>query len=171
MLKRVDDAYIDRHFGVDRAQYERETAFALLQGGNIGLTSLVARNVKSNLVPGKELIMFKAPCMSKERAIVHTLYMVFENEVNGDYIPSPASYCTCENGALFCSHMLCFHYVMRVFQTRWKSKTQDEIEKLMPDDRTLLHTIPCVLELILARTHLKRQQAQSKRQSKRQRSD
>ena len=49
----VDDGYIDRHFGVDSAQYERESAFVLLKGGNIGLCTMLVRNVKSEMKPGK----------------------------------------------------------------------------------------------------------------------
>ena len=163
----MDDDYVDRHFGSERAQYEKATAFALLDGGNIGLSTIKARNIKSNLHPGKNLIVFKFKCMSKERGLVHTAYMVFENKPGGEYIEAPDSYCTCENGALFCSHMLCFLYLMRCIQVGYKDKTQQEIEKLMPEDRRIVQGTPCLIELILAKGIIKRQKAQSTRQSKR----
>ena len=172
ILKTVDDDYIDHHFGTERAQYQRVTALELLNGGNIGLSTTMIRNVKSELKPGEELIAIKFKCLSEERSIVHSLYMVFENKPRGDYIPSPASFCTCENGAFFCSHMLCFLYIMRGIQVRWRERKKDDIEKMMPEDRRLLHSIPCLIENVLAETRIKRQMAQSNRQAaKRTRSD
>ena len=131
----------------------------------------MVRNVKSDLEPDKQLIVFKFKCLSKERGILHTEYMVFENREGGDYIPSPASYCTCENGALFCSHMLCFLYFMRCIQVRWREKTQQQIVELMPEDRRIVSSLPCLLEMVLAQGHIKRQMAQSNRQSKRRQTD
>ena len=98
MLETVDTNYIDRHYGTEHAQYERATALNLLTGSNIDLSTTSVRNVKSKLEPDKQLIVFKFKCLSKERGIVHTVYMVFENKEGGEYIPSPCSYCTCENG-------------------------------------------------------------------------
>ena len=166
MLKTVDNDYIDRHFGTNRAQYERQTAFRLLKGGNIDLSTVSVRNVKSKSEPDKKLIVFKFKCLSKERGIVHTEYMVFENKEGGEYIPSPASYCTCENGALFCSHMLCFLYIMRLIQVKWRQKTQQQIEELMPEDRRVVQSLPCLIEIVLGAEKMKRQMAQSNRQSK-----
>lgn len=162
----MDDNYIDRHFGTESAQYERLTAFRLLEGGNIDLSTVSVRNVKSKSEPNKHLIVFKFKCLSKERSILHTEYMVFENKAGGEYIPSPCSYCTCENGALFCSHMLCFLYIMRLIQKKWKKKTQQEIEKLMPPDRRIVQSLPCLVEMVLGAERIKRQKAQSTRQSK-----
>ena len=162
----MDKDYIDRHFGTERAQYERLTAFRLMKGGNIDLSTVTVRNVKSKLEPNKDLIVFKFKCLSKERGIVHTEYMVFENKVGGDYIPSPCSYCTCENGALFCSHMLCFLYIMRLIQVKWSMKTQQEIEALMPPDRRIVKSVPCLVEMVLGAERIKRQKAQCTRQSK-----
>lgn len=166
-LRVVDDDYIDKHFGTDSAQYQRETAFELMNGGNIGLSTVMIRNVQSKLKPGKKLIAIKFKCLSKERKIVHTVYMVFEDEGTKEYIPSPASYCTCENGAFFCSHMLCFLYIMSNIQVPWKSYSQEEIKEFNPDSRLLLQSKPCLIELILAKHHLQRQKSQLKRQSKR----
>mmetsp|Transcript_40001 Transcript_40001/g.84021 ORF Transcript_40001/g.84021 Transcript_40001/m.84021 type:complete len:240 (+) Transcript_40001:1069-1788(+) len=39
ILKVVDDNYIGHHFGTGRAQYQQVTAFNLLNGGNIGLST------------------------------------------------------------------------------------------------------------------------------------
>ena len=166
-LRKVTQEMINEHFGTERAQYERDTAFVLLGGGNLGCCkTMKVRNVKSKLAPEKHLIVFTFKCLSKERAILHTVYMVFENADNGDYIPSPASYCTCENGAFFCSHMLCFLYFMRVVQSQWGDKTQKEIIELMPEDRRITANVPCLLEMVLCNDHIKRQTAQSKRQVK-----
>ena len=164
-LTTVDDAYIDRHFGTMRAQYERATAFSLLKGGNISLSSMKVRNVKSNLHPGKKLVVFKYKCLSKVRNVVHTEYMVFEKD--GSFIPSPDSYCTCENGAFFCSHMLCFLYLMSCVQVCWLEKTLDDIVHLLPESRQIIQSTPCLIEMFLANARLKRQMAQSNRQSKR----
>ena len=167
MLKTVDDDYINRHFGTERAQYERVNAFNLMKGGNIDLSTLSVRNVKSDLEPDKQLIVFKFKCLSKERGILHTVYMVFENKDGGEYIPSPASYCSCENGALFCSHMLAFLYIMRTIQGVWRDKTRQQIEDvLMPGSRRIVQSLPCPIEMVLAHGNMKRQMAQSNRQKK-----
>lgn len=114
--------------------------------------------------PGKNLVAFKFHCLSSERPVVHSGYMVFERD--GEYVQSPISFCTCENGAFFCSHMLCFFYVMRAIQVTWRHKSQEEIEHLMPADRRLVQNKPCLLENVMARDHIKRQEAQSKRAAK-----
>lgn len=161
--------YINEHFGMERAQFERDTAALLFKGGNIGCeTSMNARNVKSEHVPGKQLVAFAFKCLSKERNIVHTVYMVFENKEGGDYIPSPCSCCSCENGAFFCSHMLSFLYFMRAVQTSWSNKTQQQIQELMPEDRRITAREPCLLEMVLVANRIKRQMGQSNRHSKRQ---
>lgn len=126
---------------------------------------MMIRNVTSELKPGEKMIATKFKCLSEERSVVHSVYMVFENKDEGDYIPSPTSYCSCENGALFCSHMLCFLYIMRGIQVRWKEKSQEEIAKLMPEDRRLFQSIPCLVENVLAMKHINMQRAQSKRQA------
>lgn len=169
-LRPVDDNYIDQHFGTERAQHCRETALDLLNGGNVGLSTVLVRNVKSKMRPDQELIAINFKCLSKERSITHSVYMVFENKKGGDYVPSPASYCSCEAGAFFDSHMLCFLYVMRGIQTRWREKTQEEIERLMPEDRRIVSGEPCLIENILAANNMKRQRAQSNRQLKRNKS-
>lgn len=166
MLKTVTDEYIDTHYGTDRAQYERVTALALMKGGNIDLSTISVRNVKSKLEPDKKMIVFKFKCLSKERGIVHTGYMVFENKEGGEYIQSPCSYCTCENGVLFCSHMICFLYIMGGIQKCWNRKTRQQIQDTMPDNRRVIQSLPCLIEMVLAPGKIKRQMAQSNRQAK-----
>lgn len=164
-LKTIDDAYIDNHFGTESAQYERVSAYELLKGGNISLKSVKVRNVQSDLRPGKHLLAFVFQCLSAERSVVHNLYIVFENGADGEYVPSPCSYCGCENGAFFCSHMLCFLYVASIIQR--SNMTQEEIEKAMPEDRRLSQNIPCLLENLIFAHRLHRQKAQRARQRKR----
>lgn len=124
----------------------------------------MARNVQSKLKPDKKLIAFKFKCLSSERPIVHNVYMVFENDKDGEYVPAPASFCSCENGAYFCSHMLCFLYVMLGIQGPMVDMDQKQIEEFMPLDRRVVQAKPCLIENVLARSHIKRQEAQTERQ-------
>ncbi|KAL9188999.1 hypothetical protein ACHAXT_011489 [Thalassiosira profunda] len=146
-LKTIDDAYIDKHFGTERAQYERLRAFRLLKSGCILLKSIKARNVQSDLREGKHLVAFVFECLSSERKLVHNVYVVFENGEDGEYVPAPCSYCGCENGAFFCSHMLCFLYLASIVQRGDLSQT--EFEEVMPVDRRTLFNIPCLIENII----------------------
>ena len=161
----VDDDYIDRHFGTEVAQYEKCKAFMLLDSGNIGLRKIKARNVKSAAKPGMNLIAFMFQCLSSERNVLYILCMVFVNVADGEYVQSPCSYCGCEDGAFFCSHMLCFLYVMRCIQ--WTTMSQNEFEEVFPEDHKIVQSMPCLIENIIVRDRLTRQMAQTKRQSKR----
>ena len=161
----MDQECIDRHFGTDHAQCQKEKAYVLLDGGNIGMCTIMARNAESKVTPGEQLVAFKFKCLSSERPIVHSVYMVFENKEGGEYVPAPASFCSCENGACFCSHVLCFLHVMLGIQRPLANKSQEEIESFMPLDRRVIQGKPCLIENVLARTHIKRQEAQTNRQA------
>ncbi|KAL9189536.1 hypothetical protein ACHAXT_009211 [Thalassiosira profunda] len=164
-LKLVDNDYIDRHYGTESAQYERATAMALLEGGCIGLSTIKARNVKSEMHRGKKLVAFMFQCLSKERGkFVHNVYVVFERD--GEFVPSPCSYCGCENGAFFCSHMLAFLYIVRIVQKPGGDMTKEEIEGDYPEDRRLVQNEPCLVEILMAKEKIRRQEAQSQRQKK-----
>ena len=112
------------------------------------------------------LVAFMFQCLSSERSVVHNVYMVFENKPDGEFIESPCSYCGCENGAFFCSHMLAFFYVARGIQVPNRDMSQEEFEEMMPEDRRITQTEPCLLENIMVRDKIKRQEGQSKRQAK-----
>lgn len=76
--------YINEHFGMERAQFERDTAALLFKGGNIGCeTSMNARNVKSEHEPGKQLVAFTFKCLSKEQTscIQYIWYLRTKKEV------------------------------------------------------------------------------------------
>ena len=61
-IRKVDDDFIDEHFGTERAQYQRVTAIELVQGLNIGLSSLSVRNVTPKLRPNTKIIAMKFNC-------------------------------------------------------------------------------------------------------------
>lgn len=164
-LLEVNDNYIDKHFGTESAQYERVSAFQLLNGGNLGVKSIKVRNVRSGLRPNTNLLAFGFDCLSSERSIVHRVYMVFENKEGGEYVASPCSFCSCESGAFFCSHMLCFLFYVRIVQRAvW---SQEDVESVMPLDRRLMQNSPCLIEHILMDDKIRRQRAQTERQRKR----
>lgn len=164
----VDDEYVSRHFGTERAQYTREKALNLLKGGYVDASSIRIRNVKSDLrQPGESLIAVKFQCLSSERGILHNVYVVFENKNGGEYVPTPCSYCGCENGAFFCSHMLCLLFFLRLVQTTTLS--QSEYEEILPEDPKITQSSITLIANIIAMDKLKRQKAQSKRQSKKRR--
>lgn len=163
-IKAVDDAYIDRHFGTERAQYQRAKAFAVLKAGNIGLSTIKVKNVQSKERPGKHLVAFTFQCLSSHRSVVHNVYVVFENNSEGEYVPSPLTYCGCENGAFFCSHMLVFLYLVRCVQRN--DLSQDEMLKILPEYKKIALNRPCLIEFTLMHDKLKRERAQVMRQNK-----
>ena len=139
----------------------RHSSCSKFKGGNISLKSIKVRNVQSDMRSGKKLVAFAFQCLSAERSVVHNLYMVFENSKDGGYVPSPCSYCGCENGAFFCSHMLCFLHHASIIQRC--NMTQEEIEKVMPVDRRLSQNIPCLLANLALEDKMNRQKAQRNR--------
>lgn len=129
----------------------------------------MVKNVKSEMRKGVNLVAFKFQCLSSVRNVLHNVYVVFENreDGSGEFVPSPCSYCGCENGAFFCSHMVCFLYIVRLVQRTTLS--QEDFEKTYPEDRRIVQSYPCLIENIMMRDKIKRQEGQSKRQAKKQR--
>lgn len=114
--------------------------------------------------PGVNLVAFMFQCLSSSRNVIHNVYMVFENKNDGEFVASPCSFCGCENGAFFCSHMLCFLYIVRCIQR--KDMNQEDFEKTYPEDRRIVQSYPCLLENIMVRDKIRRQEAHTKRQAK-----
>ena len=168
-LKVIDDDYVDRHFGTEEAQHIRERAFLLLKGGNIDKSSIKVRNVKSDLrAPGEHLVAVQFKCLSSERGILHNVYVVFENKPDGEFVSAPCSCCSCEDGAFFCSHMLCFLWKMRLVQK--VKMSQDEFEDCLPENPQVVQAVPMLIENVFAMDKLKRQKGQSTRKKKKHKS-
>lgn len=83
-----------------------DLALLLLKSGHLDLATLEAMNVSKYLVEGTQLIAIRCNCLSSERSVVHKVYAVFQDKMNGDYIHSPCSVCSCNDGMFFV-HMKC----------------------------------------------------------------
>ena len=74
--------YINEHFGMERAQFERDTAALLFKGGNIGCeTSMNARNVKSEHEPGKQPSRSSVLAKNETSCIQYIWYLRTKKEV------------------------------------------------------------------------------------------
>mmetsp|Transcript_2100 Transcript_2100/g.3218 ORF Transcript_2100/g.3218 Transcript_2100/m.3218 type:complete len:677 (-) Transcript_2100:130-2160(-) len=161
-LKFIDDDYIDRHYGTKHAQTVRERALRLLKSGNIDLKSIKVRNVKSDLrTAGEHLLAIQFNCLGSSRGVLHNVYVVMENKDDGEYVRSPCSYCSCEDGAFFCSHVLCFLFFARLVQGTELSK--EEFESVFPENPAITQACPVLIQNIIAMDKINRQKGQSSR--------
>lgn len=164
-IKFIDDDYIDRHYGTKRAQTVRERALCLLKGGNIDYKSLRIRNVKSDLrKKGEHLVAIEFKCLGSTRKILHNVYVVMENKDDGEYVSAPCSYCSCEDGAFFCSHMLCLLFFAHLVQA--SELSQDEFEDVLPENPAITQACPVLIQNIIAIDRLRRQKGQADRKRK-----
>lgn len=158
----MDDDYIDCHYGTERAQTVRERALNLLKNGNIDFKSIKVRNVKSDLrAAGEHLLAIQFMCLGSSRGLLHNVYVVMENKDDGEYVPSPCSCCSCEDGAFFCSHMLCFLFFARLVQSTELSK--EEFEAALPENPEVTQACPVLIQNIIAMDKINRQKGWKKR--------
>lgn len=110
--------------------------------------SLRIRNVKSDLRrKGEHLVAFQFKCLGSTRGVLHNVYVVMENKDGGEYVPSPCSYCSCEDGAFFCSHVLCLLYFMHLVQGT--ELLQDEFEAVLPENPAITQACPVLIQNIV----------------------
>ena len=164
-LSPIDDDYVDRHYGTENAQTVRERALHLLKSGNIDCKSIKVRNVKSDLrAAGEHLLAMQFKCLGSSRGLLHNVYVVMENKDDGEYVPSPCSYCSCEDGAFFCSHMLCFLFFAHLVQSTELSK--EEFEAALPENPAMTQACPVLIQNIIAMDKMNRQKGHNKRKRK-----
>ena len=112
-LKEVTDDYLN-----DKLEGSlpgiRGRASLLFEGGNLNPSSINCCNVKCSIT-GKSCVLMRCEALSSKRSVIHTIHAVFENTENGDFMPSPLSTCSCEDGSLFCSHMVAFLVMISVW--------------------------------------------------------
>lgn len=120
------------------------------------------RNVKSDLrASGEHLLAMQFKCLGSSRGLLHNVYVVFENKDDGEYVPSPCSYCSCEDGAFFCSHMLCFLFFAHLVQSTELPK--EEFEAALPENPEVIQACPVLIQNIIAMDKINRQKGQKKR--------
>ena len=146
----------------------RSRAMLLLKGGNINPCSIQCCNVTSK-IDNSSCLLLRCEALSSVRPVIHTIHAVFEDKEDGDFLSSPLSTCSCEDGSLFCSHMIAFLLVLGLVQ---RSDSQKEFEKGYPVSPKLTQAEPVLIENLHAFDIFNRQQAQTKRQAgKRKRSN
>lgn len=102
-------------------QNTKGRATLLLYGGNMNPKSIQCLNVTSK-ISCDPCIMFRCDCLSSERSVIHITRAVFKDVEGGDFLLSPHSTCSCEDGALFCSHMLAFLLLVSIIQKECDSQ-------------------------------------------------
>ena len=137
----------------------RERALLLLKGGNINPLSIRCCNVTSK-IDNSPCVLMRCEALSSVRSVIHTVHAVFEDKESGDFLSSPLSTCSCEDGSLFCSHMIAFLLLLGLVQ---RSESQMEFEREYPVSPELTQAEPVLIENLHALDIFNRQQGQAKR--------
>jgi len=143
----------------------RGRALLLLEGGNINPRSIVCCNVTSK-IDNSPCVLMRCEALSSKRSVIHTVHAVFEAKEGGDFMSSPVSTCSCEDGSLFCSHMIAFLLLLGLVQ---RSDSQEEFERCYDVSPALTQAEPVLIENLHALDNFNRQQAQAKRQAEKKR--
>lgn len=164
MLKKPDTEYLNRHFGSiqngDDVAGINERGFLLAQGGNFHLESACCLKVQSKITKGA-MVLLRCYCLSSERSVIHSVHACFEDAEDGEVVIAPHSTCSCEDGDLFCSHLLGLLLVMRLMH-KWDGSLTEFITKY-PDDPKRVQSEPMLVENMTAMDHFKRGLGQRKR--------
>ena len=97
----VTDGLLNRSLGESLPGISARASL-LLEGGNLNPMSIECLNVKSK-INDNACILLRVECLSSERSIIHTVHAVLEDEPDGDFLLSPLSTCSCEDGSLLLS--------------------------------------------------------------------
>jgi hypothetical protein len=111
-LQLFDDSAIDKHLGPVRMSRPsiRVCVKNLFLGGHYDPRTITCRNVEAK-DDGAPCVVMSCKCMSSKSSVLHTVYAVFEDKPNGDYLKELSS-CSCKKGEEFCSHSIGFLYLM-----------------------------------------------------------
>ena len=134
----------------------------LLQGGNLNPKSVQCVNVKSK-INEDSCVLFRIDCLSSQRSVIHAVHAVFKDEPNGDFQLTPLSTCSCEDGSLFCSHLLAFLEMIGLVQ---EASSQKGFEQCYPTRTELLQAVPMLIENMVTVDKFRRQKAQRERREK-----
>ena len=131
-----------------------------MNGYHYNPQSIECMNVKSK-IDGQYCILICVECLgSKKTRVIHTVHAVFEDR----FMLSPCSTCSCEGGALFCSHMLGCLYLLGLVQDEPSQKSFEDWYKARQE---LLLATGALLETVVMMDKFNKEVSQSKRQEKR----
>ena len=139
----------------------RRRALALVRDGNLDPKSIQCLNVQSK-INGEACVLLRCDCLSSERKTVHIVNAVFKDELLGDFPPAPLSTCSCEDGSLFCSHMLALLLLVGIVQ---EEKSQEEFEEAYPVSPALTQAIPMLVECLVIKDKFNRSVGQKRRRN------
>jgi len=168
MNDKVLKHYLDSGNRADRPSLH-ERVKRLVESGSYSIKSISCRNVESidEDTNGSKCILFRFDCLSSRTKVIHQVYAVFEDKKDGEYMIKLSS-CSCKKGQYFCSHLIGFLHIIGIVQTH-KINSEKELERLYPTKPELIYKEPIRIELNILKDMHRREEAQSKRQSKRQR--
>ena len=162
-IRRIDNNAVDPRVVAFIPNSEKRASL-LVFGFHYNPQSIECVNVESK-IDGSKCIMFRVECLgSKKTRLIHMVHAVFEDKQGGVFLLSPYSTCSCDDGALFCSHMLGFLYLLGLIQDE---PSQAAFEKWYKADQELLLAKGALIEALTAMDKFNREVAQSNRQSKR----
>lgn len=139
----------------------RRRALALVRDGNLDSKSIQCLNVQSK-IKGEACVLLRCECLCFERKTVHIINAVFKDELLGDFLPAPLSTCSCEDGSLFCSHMLALLLLIGIVQ---EEKSQEEFEEAYPVSPALTQAIPMLVECLVIKDKFNRSVGQKRRRN------
>lgn len=171
-LQHVTDELVDDIFGVEWKSI-RERAILLVQGGNYDLKQVEARNVGSTVSEdAQDLVLIRCPCYGSERDVEHMVHMCFRDVGDGglgSFMVSPFSSCGCEDGDLFCSHMLGWLLVLSLIQLMLQEDpgiTESAFVDMMPEHPRIIQSRPILVEWLWRRMKFKISKAATQREKR-----
>ena len=142
----------------------KKRATLLVQGYHYNPKTIKCMNVKSK-IDGSPCVLVCVECLSSIKTkVIHTVHAVFEDKDGGRFLISPYSTCSCDDGALFCSHMLGFLYLLQLVQDE---SSQEAFECWYVARQELVLATGALLETLVMMDKFNAQVAQSKRQASR----
>lgn len=172
MVGTIDDNAVDPQV-VALVPNSQRRACLLVYGYHYNPKSIRCKNVSSR-INDSPCILLCVECLGSKKTwhtvngktvkLIHTVHAVFEDKPGGRFLLSPYSTCSCDQGALFCSHMLGFLYLLGLAQDE---PSQDAFEKWYVARQELLLAAGALAETVVMMDKFKREIAQSARQAKR----
>lgn len=163
-LQPLTDDVIDGHIGElrrDRPSLRKRVDNLFCNGFYIP-SSMKCRNVESKS-DGSPCFLICCECLSSRTKTIHTVYAIFEDKPNGQYLLEHSS-CSCKKGELFCSHSIGFLFVLRVLQH--KAHSQAQFRDVYPVNPMIVQNSLMLLELVTMIDRFNTSRAQTKRQKR-----
>ena len=109
---------------------------------------------------GTPCVLFCINCLSSKTSVLHTVYAVFKDKLDGKYMLDLSS-CSCKKGQWFCSHSIGFLYIMAIIQQ--KVTTEKEFASKYCINPALITGVLMLMKNMLVSDTFRRQKAHRKR--------